>query len=301
MAMGAADIVPGVSGGTIAFITGIYEQLLSSINAINFKLLNTFKEKGIKGVWEKINGRFLFTLLMGIGISIFSLAKLFKYLLSEYPVLVWAFFFGLVFGSIFLVGRQIKTVNYKNVFAFFCASVLAYFITTLTPVKASEGYLIIFFSGMIAIIAMILPGISGSFILVLLGTYELVLRAISSFDISVIAVFALGAILGLLSFSRLLKWTLDHYFDLSISILTGFLMGSLNKIWPWKKTISTALNRHGEMVPIVQKNVWPHNYMEGEPQLIWAIMLAFLGVLIIFGLFKWGQASERRAKSITYS
>ncbi|CAI8340048.1 MAG: Uncharacterised protein [Bacteroidetes bacterium MED-G17] len=154
---------------------------------------------------------------------------------------------------------------------------------------------------MIAIIAMILPGISGSFILVLLGTYELVLRAISSFDISVIAVFTLGAILGLLSFSRLLKWTLDHYFDLSISILTGFLMGSLNKIWPWKKTISTALNRHGEMVPIVQKNVWPHNYMEGEPQLIWAIMLAFLGVLIIFGLFKWGQASERRAKSITYS
>ena len=138
MAMGAADIVPGVSGGTIAFITGIYEQLLSSINAINFKLLNTFKEKGIRGVWEKINGSFLFFLLMGIGISIFSLAKLFKYLLSEYPVLVWAFFVGLVFGSIFLVGRQIKTVNYKNVFAFFCASILAYFITTLTPVKASE-------------------------------------------------------------------------------------------------------------------------------------------------------------------
>lgn len=289
MAMGAADIIPGVSGGTIAFITGIYGQLLSSINTIDFKLLKVFRTEGIKAVWLKINGNFLTMLFAGIAVSILALSNMIKFLLVEYPVLVWAFFFGLVLASIFLMGKQVKSTNIKNIIVFVLGAFIAYLVTSLHPAQSEETYRNIFFSGMIAIVAMILPGISGSFILVILGSYATVLDAISALNFPIILTFCLGALIGLLSFSRLLKWTLDNYFDSAISLLTGFLLGSLNKIWPWKKTLAFRTNRHGELIPSIQKNIWPNEYTEGEPQILLASALFSLGVVIIFILARMGK------------
>ncbi|PHR74079.1 MAG: DUF368 domain-containing protein [Lutibacter sp.] len=286
MAMGAADVVPGVSGGTIAFISGIYEELLTSIASVNLKTLKLLKTDGIKAFWQKINGNFLASLLVGIGISVVSLAKLISWLLENHPILVWSFFFGLVLASILYIGKQITKWNVLTVFILILAAILAYWITTLQPLM-SEGSspIFLFFAGALAICAMILPGISGAFILVLLGAYKPVLEAVHSRDFKLIAIIGAGAIVGLLTFSRVIKWFFNHYKNMTLAVLTGFVLGSLNKIWPWKETLTWRTNSHGIKVPLNEQSISPFSF-DGENQLIFAIILAILGFLMILILEK---------------
>ena len=239
MAMGAADVVPGVSGGTIAFISGIYEELITSINTINLSLFKTLRNDGLKAFWEKVNGNFLLALFLGIFISVLSLAKFLSWLLENQPVLLWSFFFGLVLASVFFVGKEIKKWTVGTIAIFVFGAALAYFITELPPNENVESIPYLFLSGALAVCAMILPGISGAFILVLLGSYKTILDAVHERDIKIIATVTIGAIFGLLSFARLLKWMFSHYKGLTLALLTGFILGSLNKIWPWKKVLET--------------------------------------------------------------
>ncbi len=288
--MGAADVVPGVSGGTIAFISGIYEELISSINKINIGTFKILKQNGFSTMWKSVNGNFLLSLLIGIGISIISLAKLIRYLLETQPVLIWAFFFGLVLASIIHVARQITKWNIMAFILLIIGAFAAFYITTLVPQVNEVSNVYLFFSGALAICAMILPGISGSYILLLLGMYKPVLDAIHDRDFKFIAILGAGAVVGLLSFSRLLKWLFDHYKNLTLATLTGFIIGSLNKIWPWKKVISSEII-NGKIKILQEESVLPTNYT-GDNQLVYAVVFAIIGVLFIVFLEKMAQKKE---------
>ncbi|MBL4905557.1 MAG: DUF368 domain-containing protein [Flavobacteriaceae bacterium] len=286
IAMGAADVVPGVSGGTIAFISGIYEELLSSISNVNMQLLKTLKSKGIKAAWKQVNGNFLLTLFTGILISIFSLAKVIKWLLENEPILLWSFFFGLVLASVIYIGKQIRNWNIKLVVLLVLGAILAFYITTLNPlVTENSSLLYLFIAGSIAICAMILPGISGSFILVLLGAYKPILAAVNDRDIKIVATVAAGAVVGLLLFSKVLKWLFAHHKNYTLAVLTGFIIGSLNKIWPWKETLTWRVNSHGIKVPFNEQSVSPFSFAE-ESQLMMAIGFIVLGFAMILLLEK---------------
>ena len=286
LAMGAADVVPGVSGGTIAFISGIYEELLSSISNVNLGLFKTLKNDGFKAAWAQLNGGFLASLFLGIFVSIVSLAKAIKYLLENEPILLWSFFFGLVLASIIYIAKQIKKWNILSFIVLILGAFLAFYITTLNPlVSENSSYIYIFIAGAIAICAMILPGISGSFILVLLGAYKPVLNALNNKDIKTVLIFLAGAIVGLLTFSRVLKWLFKHYKEITLAGLTGFIIGSLNKIWAWKETLTWRINSHGVEVPFNQQSVSPFTF-DGDPQLIMAVALAAVGFIIILGMEK---------------
>lgn len=280
MGMGAADVVPGVSGGTIAFIVGIYEELIDSIKSINgasLKLLFTGK---VAAFWKAINANFLLSIVAGIGISIFSLAKIITYLLITHPILVWAFFFGLVLASTWFVSKDIRQWNWKSVLSFIIGAVIAYYITVATPAETPTNLLFIFLCGAIAICAMILPGISGSFILVLLGKYFYIMEAVKTFNISVMLVFICGAALGITTFSRILSFALRKFHDTTIAVLAGFMLGSLNKVWPWKEVIETYIDSHGVIKPLVEVNILPN-------QLIWeAVGLMIVGFAIVYFLEK---------------
>lgn len=278
--MGAADVVPGVSGGTIAFISGIYEELLTSISSLNFGLIGVLRKEGFKAVWNKVNGNFLLALFVGIFVSIVSLAKLIEMLLEEHPILIWSFFFGLVLASIIYVAKQIAKWDFVSVFLLVLGAAGAYYITTLNPVMdENTSTLFLFFAGMIAICAMILPGISGSFILVLMGAYKPALNALNDRDYVNIAALLIGAVIGLLTFSRILKWLFAKYKNYTLAGLTGFIIGSLNKIWPWKETLTWRTNSDGIEVPLKQVSILPGSY-EGDPQVVLGIVLAVVG----FGL-----------------
>jgi len=281
MAMGAADVVPGVSGGTIAFISGIYEELLGSISNVNLKLFNTLKKEGLKAAWKQVNGNFLLSLFLGIFISVVTLAKAIKYLLENEPILLWSFFFGLVLASIIYVAKQITKWNFISVLLLLLSSFLAYYVTTLNPlVNENSSLLFLFLAGAIAICAMILPGISGAFILVLLGAYKTILTAVDDRDLKTIATVGLGSIVGLLSFSKILKWLFSNYKNYILAALTGFIIGSLNKIWPWKETLTWRTNSHGVKVPFNQVSVSPFSF-EVDPQIPFAVLLALIGFLLI--------------------
>ena len=286
MAMGAADVVPGVSGGTIAFISGIYEELLSSISNINISLLKTLKTDGFKVAWKQLNGNFLLTLFVGIFISIFSLAKAIKWLLENEPILLWSFFFGLVLASVIYIGKQISKWSLRVVVLMVLGAILAFYITTLNPlVTENSSLLYLFVSGAIAVCAMILPGISGAFILVLLGAYKPILAAVNDKDVKIIATVGAGAVVGLLLFSKVLKWLFSHHKNYTLAVLTGFIIGSLNKIWPWKETLTWRVNSHGIKVPFNQQSVSPFSF-SGESDLIMAIGFALLGFAMILLLEK---------------
>mgnify|MGYP003652113179 FL=1 len=281
--MGIAELVPGVSGGTIAFVTGIYEEFITSINNVNLSTLKVLKEEGFKQFWQKLNGNFLVDLLVGMMISIFSLSKVIAWLLEEHPIPTWAFFFGLVLASVIFVAKSINKWNFLAIFLFIVGTASAFFITTIPPSTGSGSLPFIFFSGAIAICAMVLPGISGSFILVLLGSYKTVLEAVNEKEISIIATFAFGAVFGLLSFARILKWMFTNYKDATLAILTGFILGSLNKIWPWKNVIEII--QIGKKEIIIDENISPIAF-NGDNQLTFAIVTAIIGFSLIFILEK---------------
>jgi len=292
MAMGAADAVPGVSGGTIAFISGIYEELISSIHNINFSLLKTLKNEGIKGVWKQVNGNFLAALFIGIGVSFISFMRLAKYLLEHHPILIWSFFFGLVLASILFISKQIQQWHLKTILALIIGAFVAYYITTLPPLANNDHDLFLFISAAIAICAMILPGISGSFILVLLGAYHTLSTAFHDFNLKKIAIFIAGAIVGLLSFSSILKWLFANYKNTTLSVLTGFIVGSLGVIWPWKEIISTRTDSKGVVIPVIQEPILPNTFQklyQTDPQIIFAISLMVVGFLTIYILEKIGD------------
>lgn len=276
MGMGAADVVPGVSGGTIAFITGIYQELVDSIKNINLtslKMLCSFK---INAFWKNINGSFLLSILLGICISVFSLAKLITFLLENEPIPVWAFFFGLILASTWFVSRDITKWNWKSICAFVIGAMAAYFITVTTPAETPDGMWFVFICGAIAICAMILPGISGSFILVLLGKYFFIMEAVKSVKINILLTFFCGAAVGISLFSRMLSFALHRFHDITIAVLSGFMLGSLNKVWPWKETLETYIDSHGVIKPLIETNILP------DRQLGYAIGLAVTGFLIVF-------------------
>lgn len=279
IAMGAADVVPGVSGGTIAFVAGIYEELISSINAISFESFKILIKEGLLAAWRHVNGNFLLALGIGIFLSIISLAKIIRYLIENEPVLVWSFFFGLVLASVLYVAKQIKQWNVFVVTGIFLGAAVAFWITTIPPQNMAMSNSFIFLSGALAICAMILPGISGSFILLLLGAYKPVLDAIHEKNFTLLGFLAAGAIVGLLTFSRLLKWLFDHYERITLAVLTGFILGSLNKIWPWKKVLESEII-NGKLKILRDESVSPFKF-EGDNQLVWAILLFVIGFVSI--------------------
>ncbi|PCJ33946.1 MAG: DUF368 domain-containing protein [Moraxellaceae bacterium] len=287
IAMGAADVVPGVSGGTIAFLTGIYEELLSSIKSVGPGSIKILFSQGPKACWASINGNFLLVLLLGIGTSIVSLARVITHLLTTYPTLLWSFFFGLILVSSLYMVRQIKGWGPQNVASLLIGAVIAYTITILSPSEIEATPITIFLAGSVAICAMILPGISGSFILLLLGMYSHIMGAIKAFDMDILAVFAVGCITGLLLFSRFLSWLLARYHEVTMALLTGFMLGSLNKVWPWKQTLEWRENSHGVQVPLTQENLSPFSYAEilgQDHQLAYCLGLAILAIVIVLGI-----------------
>lgn len=289
LAMGAADVVPGISGGTIAFITGIYDELLNSIKAINPTTVRLLFRQGPLVFWHAINGTFLLSLVLGIGASIFSLARLMQWLLAHHAVLLWAFFFGLILASAIYVARSMASWHPASVALGILGAALSFWVTLAHPGETTHALWFVFVSGAIAICAMILPGLSGSFVLLLLGQYAYILGAISDLNLIILMVFGAGAITGLLAFSHLLSWILNRYRPLTIAFLTGLMLGALNKVWPWKQVIETYTDRHGEVKPLVEINVLPAQF-PGDPQLLWVMVLAGVGFALIFaieGIARW--------------
>lgn len=286
--MGSADVVPGVSGGTIAFITGIYAQLLESITRVRPSLLKMLKDEGIAAVWTHINGNFLLALGSGILVAILTLANLIHYLLVVSPELLWSFFFGLILASCWYIGRQIPNWQAPQLIAIAAGAVVAAAVSLASPTEVEPTLPIVFAAGSIAICAMILPGISGSFMLLLMGLYAPVMAAISNMDLLFLVTLAAGAGIGLLLFSHVLHWLLHHYHATFLSLLTGFMAGSLVKVWPWKETVLTRINSHGEEVPFIQSNVLPI----ADFSLVAAVLLAGLGVVSVLLLEKWASESH---------
>ena len=286
MAMGAADVVPGVSGGTIAFISGIYDELLRSIAGIPEALLLLLRGR-IKDAWQMANATFLLVLFSGIVTSILTLARVITYLLHHHPIPVWSFFFGLILVSTYLVGREIGRWNWSRAVSFVLGLAFAYWITVAAPMQWGSDLPTLFLAGAIAICAMILPGISGSFILLLLGLYSVVLGAVKDLNLLVLAVFASGCVVGLLSFARLLSWLLSRWRDLSLAFLSGLMLGSLNKVWPWKETLTWRVDSKGEQVPLLQNNLLPGQFADvsgQDPQLLFAVALAIGGIVLVLSL-----------------
>ncbi|MBA3898930.1 MAG: DUF368 domain-containing protein [Bacteroidetes bacterium] len=285
MGMGAADVVPGVSGGTIAFITGIYEELLRSIKSVNPTALKKLFGEGFLSFWNHINGNFLTVVLGGVLLSVISLARGILFLLEHFPILIWSFFFGLILASALVIAESIRKWNPGVFIAVFLGTAIAYIVTIISPAETPTDNWFIFLSGAIAICAMILPGISGSFILLLLGKYEYILEALKDLKISVILIFAAGCVTGLLGFSHLLSWMFTKFRDVTIAVLAGFMIGSLNKVWPWKETLQYRINSKGEEVPFLQENILPGTYQDlyHEPsQLTGAIILFVAGFLLVY-------------------
>lgn len=294
MAMGAADVVPGVSGGTIAFITGIYEELINSIRSVDLTALRLLTQGKFKALWAHVNGNFLFVLIAGIGVSVLSLSRLVLWLLENQPILLWSFFFGLILASIWSVGKSIKVMKPGLITMFVVGAAVAFWITRVAPANTPETWWFIMLSGAVAICAMILPGISGSFILLLMGKYKFILGAIKSFNLMVIGFFGVGMVAGILAFSHVLNWMLKRYHDLTIALLAGFMLGSLNKVWPWKIPTLTYTDSHGKVQPLVERNLLPGTYAEvtgHASELGIALILMLVGIGSVVLLDRMGRKS----------
>lgn len=282
--MGSADVVPGVSGGTMAFILGIYEELIDSIRAAArppfWKALVGLR---IGEALKAVNAGFLIALLSGILLAVLSLAKGLEWLLENQPVYLWSFFFGLVLASVWTVSKRIPRWSPQLIGALLVGTVGAYIVVGLVPLQTPESAWYLFLSGALAICAMILPGISGSFILVLLGKYQFILGAVNDRDLMTIAIVGAGAVVGIVTFAQVLGWLFKRYHDLAVAVLIGLMVGSLRKIWPWKEVLATITDRHGALIPTVEANILPATF--GSEVLI-ALGLAVLGFVLVLLLDK---------------
>lgn len=297
--MGVAEVIPGVSGGTLAFITGIYERLLNSINSINLKLVVTLKNEGIKGVWSKIDGNFLIKVIFGMAIGFIIGLKIIVGLLESHPIHIWSFFFGLIIASIPLITKQVKRWGLIEILFFILGFGIVYWITIASPSSGSEHLAMVFLSGILGISALMLPGLSGSFVLLLMGMYTIIMPAIKDFlvnpfgpELQIVIVFGLGLLIGLFTFSKLLGYTFDKYPNQTLALLGGFLLGSLNKVWPWQHVTSTRINSKGEEVVKFSESILPstfsgldENPLYGtDPHVLSCILLMAVAVVIIFSL-----------------
>ena len=282
--MGAADVVPGVSGGTIAFITGIYDRLLNALKSVNPTLLRTLRQKGVADAWQQVDGTFLVCVFGGVLISILSFAHVITYFLANYPEMLWAFFFGLILISGVFMIRQVHHWSLPAMALLLVGAGVAYAVDSLAPISLDPEPVTLFLAGAVAICAMILPGISGSFILLMMGLYGPVIDAVKNLDISVLLIFGVGCIGGLLSFSHVLSWLLKKHRDQTLAFLTGLMLGALGKVWPWKETLETRINSAGEQVPLIQANVSPMEYelITGQPAYLYeSVSLMLFAVALV--------------------
>ena len=278
--MGIAEIVPGVSGGTLAFITGIYNELINSIKSINLESISFLTKFELRKFWKHINGNFLITLVLGMITSILLFSRIISFLLTNYNFQIWGFFFGLIISSAILISKNISDLRFKNYMWLLFGLFVSGSISLLAPSSSPNSSFFIFLSGAIAISAMILPGISGSFILVFLSKYEFILNSLNNFDMSVLSVFILGCIFGLLTFSRLLSYLFHKFNDLIISVLIGFLLGSLLKIWPFTKVVEyNSINE-----PLYTRPIFPS--AELSTQILFFTISSIVGFLIMWILEK---------------
>jgi putative membrane protein len=288
MSMGAVELVPGVSSGTIALLVGVYQELLDSIKSINLSALKLFITFKWKEFWKVINGNFLLSLVLGICISLFSIARLISFLLHAYPILVWAFIFGLMIASVWVIVQDVRQWNWKLVLCFIIGAIAAFFITMATPTQTPDAFWFIFLCGVIAICGMMMPGTSGSFILILLGKYDYMVNAVKSFNMPVLFIFCAGVVIGITSFSRVLSFALRRFHDITIATMSGFILGSLNIVWPWKRVVETCTDSHGNVIPLIKANMLPD-------QLLWeAIGLAFAGFAFVYLIDKLSKKNKRQ-------
>jgi len=289
-AMGLADIVPGVSGGTVAFITGIYDKLIESISSVNSTFIKLTFSFQIRKALEHINYKFLAPLLFGIAVAIISMSRVMHFLMNNYAVQTWALFFGLVLASIIYIGKQIDhLIEPKNIISVILGIVVGVSVVSLIPVETPSTPLYLFFSGSIAICAMILPGISGSFLLLILGKYAFITGALKSpfvgDNLASIAIFSIGCLVGILSFSKLLNYLLKHYRNTMMACLTGFMIGSLKKIWPWKEVLESKVIR-GKTYVLDEANIIPNQL---NLEVVIAISLIIIGFILVFAIERLSQ------------
>lgn len=297
-AMGMAEVIPGVSGGTIAFITGIYERLLNVIKSIGPDAWNAWRKDGIKGLWKAMDGTFLVSLIGGMVVGIVIGVFLITYLLETYPLLVWSYFFGLILVSALFVAREIHDWNGQRIFGIVLGAVVAYWITIAVPAPGNPALWFVFVSGCIAVSALLLPGISGSFILLLMGMYSYIIPTVKSAlktfaidELIILVTFGTGMLTGMVIFSRVLSWTFKNYHDATLAVLTGFLIGSLNKIWPWQQVLETMTKESGDTVVVFSKSVMPgtfeglqDNFLYGnDPQILGCIVVMAFGFFTVLG------------------
>jgi putative membrane protein len=297
MAMGAADIVPGVSGGTVAFITGVYEELLDSLKKMTPASLALWYREGFASFWRHINGFFLLSLFCGILLSILSLANVVTWLLAEHPLLVWGFFFGMVLASTIYIAKPLPFRNPLIVFLFIAGVAIAVGISLIRPAQLPGEWWVVLMAGSIAICAMLLPGISGSFMLILMGLYGFILQSLVDFNLIIIISFASGCVIGLLTFSHLLSWLLRNYHDITLALMTGFLLGSLTVIWPWKHVLEMATDRHGEQIAVRHENVLPDQFFAlsgNDPQTLPVLGVALFGFILVFALEYGANVYQRK-------
>jgi putative membrane protein len=297
--IGIANVIPGVSGGTIALITGIFEELIDSIKSFDLTAVKLFFTGRFRQFAKHVNLSFLIAVFLGIGVSILSIAKLFEYLFANYPVYIWSYFFGLILASVYFVGKTIQKWSVGVVISFIIGTSVAIVITILNPATENEGLIYLFICGIVAVCSMILPGLSGSFVLILMGNYELVMiKAVTTFRVDILLPVALGAAVGLIAFSHFLSWIFKKYRDETISILTGFILGSLAIIWPWKEAIEKkdALGNYitkanGEH--IIQGYQWkiPDNL---SSEVLIAVMIMIAGIISIWIIEKSVQGKGRQ-------
>ena len=295
-AMGSADVVPGVSGGTMAFILGIYEELIDSIREVGQpRFLKAVIGLKIKQIFQILNWPFLVSVVTGIFLAVLTLAKGLEWALTNQAVYLWSFFFGLVLASVFTVSSRVKVWNAGTALMLVLGAVGAYFLVGAVPLQTPETWWFLFLSGALAICAMILPGISGAFVLVLLGKYQFVLGAVNDRDFVTIAIVGIGAVVGLVSFAQVLGWLFKRYHDLTVAVLIGFMLGSLRKIWPWKEVMATITDRHGELIPTVERNILPGLTVNGSfnSQILIALLLAVAGLVVVILLDRWANQVER--------
>ena len=294
--MGTADLMPGVSGGTIALILGVYKELIQSIDSINLKNLRSLKKNGIRYFWSKINGNFLSVLFFGVIIAIICLSFVIDWLIKEYPIPLWSFFSGLLLASIFILKNELRQWGIFNSLMLIFSAALSFFLTQMTPVNGQISLFYLFVSGFFGIIAMILPGISGAYILIIMGAYSTIIGLIKDVLTSLtkmqvelmiptftkLSVFVLGIILGLRIFASILKWLFEKEHDKTMTVLIGLMIGSLHKIWPWQQKYEWVL---GENTKTLTKPISPFEYL-GDPQLTLAIIFFVIGLCFVWILEK---------------
>ncbi|MBW1680703.1 MAG: DUF368 domain-containing protein [Deltaproteobacteria bacterium] len=291
--MGASDVIPGVSGGTMAFILGIYEELIDAIRSFNLKSFRLLASLRWESFRKAVAWPFLLAVGVGILTAIFSLARVLEWLLQNRPVLIWSFFFGLIVASMITVGRRVGQWRAASRWlGLGLGAAGTYILVGLVPVSTPQDPWFLFLSGAVAICAMILPGISGSFVLVLLGKYQHVLSAVNQRDLVTLGLVAAGALFGIAAFSRLLAWLFRRYHDLTVVVLTGLMLGSLRKVWPWKETLGYRNDSQGHIVPLLQVNILPRQWGVEETT---AICLMILGFLVVLLLERMGDRSRGTA------